>query len=125
MTSSLSFVGGETLMLNLIRKDLLMHKTGFFLWSTIFVGVLAWQAWRGFSPSFYIMLACTYGTIFPALLVTLEDKSRSGAFNCSLPVTRRQAVRAKYVISWAFAVLVSLTGLVLYSVIAAESFWTI
>ena len=89
--------------------------------------VLAFQAWRGFSPSFYVTLACTYATIFPAVLVTLEDKSRSGAFNCSLPVTRRQLVRAKYVISWALAILLTLFSLVLYSVIAAESIlaiWT-
>lgn len=112
-------------MLNLIRKDLLLHKTGFPLWATVFVVVLAFQAWRGFSPSFYLMLACAYGTIFPAVLVTLEDKSRSGPFNCSLPVTRRQIVRAKYVISWALAVLLTLIGLVLYAVIAAESLLTI
>ncbi len=114
-------------MLNLIRKDLLMQKTGFPVWPALFVVVLAFQAWRGFSPSFYVMLACVYGTIFPAVFVTVDDKSRSGAFNCSLPVTRRQVVRAKYVISWALAVLLTLISMVLYSVIAAESpatIWT-
>ncbi|MDP7014763.1 MAG: ABC-2 transporter permease [Pirellulaceae bacterium] len=112
-------------MFNLIRKDLLMHKSGFQLWAPVFVGVLAWQAWRGFSPSFFLMLACVYGTIFPALLVTIEDKSRSGAFNCSLPVTRRQVVGAKYIISWALAVFFTSIGLMLYSVIAADSFLAI
>lgn len=86
-------------MFNLIRKDLLMHITGFPVYVPMFVGVLALQAWRGFSLSLFIMLACVYGTIGPAVLITLEDRFRSGAFNCSLPVTRSQIVRAKYVVS--------------------------
>jgi hypothetical protein len=113
------------LMLNLIRKDLLMHKTGFPVYVSIIVGVMALQAWRDFSLSLYITLTCTYGTIFPAGLIAIEDRFRAGAFNCSLPVTRSQIVRAKYVISWAIAVIVALNGLALYSVIAAKSFWAI
>lgn len=115
-------------MLNLIRKDLLLHKTEFPFWAPLFVGVLALQAWRGFSVSLYITLACVYGTIFPAVLVCLEDKCRAGAFNCSLPVTRRGIVRAKYTISWLLALAVTWVGLVLYSVIAARSLsaiWTV
>ena len=112
-------------MFKLIRKDLLMHKMDFPLYVPIFVGVLVLQAWRGFSPSFFVILACIYGTIFPAILTVLEDKSRAGAFNCSLSVTRVQIVRAKYVISWAIALAVTLVGLVFYSLIAAESLWEI
>ena len=112
-------------MLNLIRKDLLMHKTGFPVYVPFVVGVMALQAWRGFSPSVYITLVCIYAIIVPTALMAIEDRVRAGVFNCSLPVTRRQIVLAKYVIAWVLAVVAVLTGLAVYSVIAAQNLWAI
>jgi hypothetical protein len=112
-------------MLNLIRKDLLMHKTGFPVYVPFVGGVMALQAWRGFSPSVYITLVCIYAIIVPTALMAIEDRVRAGVFNCSLPVTRRQIVLAKYVIAWVLAVVAVLTGLAIYSVIAAQNLWAI
>jgi len=112
-------------MLNLIRKDLLMHKMGFPIYVPILVGAMILQACRGFSASVNITLACIYGAILPTALLALEDRLRTGTFNCSLPVTRSQIVHAKYAISWVLAAPLTLTGLIVYSFIAAESFWAI
>ncbi len=115
-------------MLNLIRKDLLMHKTGIPVYVPIVVGVMVLQAWRGFSPSVYITLICIYAIIVPTALMAIEDRVRAGIFNCSLPVTRRQIVLAKYVIAWVLAVVAVVTGLAIYSVVAAPNLgdiWTL
>lgn len=42
--------------------------------------------------------------VFPITLVTREDKSNALALSCSLPVTRRTVVRARYVFGIALAV---------------------
>jgi hypothetical protein len=112
-------------MLNLIRKDLLVHKTGSPAYLTLIVGVMALQAWRGFSPTFYVILTCVYATILPSMLIAIEDRSCAGLFNCSLPVSRAQIVRAKYALSWALALAATIAGLAVYSVIAANSDLTI
>lgn len=115
-------------MFNLIRKDLLMFKTGFPVYLTVLTAVMLLQTCRGFSASLCITFYCIYGTILPTALIAIEDRVRAWPFNCSLPATRRQIVQAKYVISWCMAVILTLIGLVLYSLIAADGFreiWTV
>lgn len=110
-------------MLNLIRKDLLMFKTGFPVYLLVIIAVMALQTLRGFSTGLCITFYCIYATILPTALIAIEDRIGAGPFNCSLPVTRSQIVRAKYVISWCMAVILTLIGLALYSAFAAESLW--
>jgi hypothetical protein len=112
-------------MLNLIRKDLLMHRTGFPVYVPFLVGVMALQAWRGFSLSVYIILICVYAVIVPGALMAIEDRVRAGVFNCSLPVTRSQIAGAKYVLAWGLAVVFVLTGLVIFWMIRAQNWWAI
>ena len=107
-------------MLSLIRKDLLLHKMplyGFMLASVVYLG---WFASQIDSPNSYITFVCMIAGVLPMVLIAREDVLRTDAFICSLPVTRRQVVQAKYVISWAMCLVIIVIGLVLYSIFATE-----
>ena len=107
-------------MLTLIRKDLLLHKTAFYGFTPVLVIYLIWMASHGESRNAYITFACIFATILPLIFIAREDKFGAEAFVCSLPVTRGQVARAKYLISWGVALIFALIGLVIYSLLAAE-----
>ncbi|MCP4786561.1 MAG: ABC-2 transporter permease [Fuerstiella sp.] len=106
-------------MLNLIRKDLLLNKPAFYGYIPVLVN-LAYLATEVSSQNVFITFACIMSAILPMVLITREDKFGSGAFFCSLPVTRRQTVRAKYVVCLSTAFILSMIGFVLYSFFAPE-----
>lgn len=101
-------------MLTLIRKDLLLHKTVYYGFTPAAVVYLGWFASRIDSPTVFATFACIFACVLPLVLVAREDVYHAEAFVCSLPVTRRQVVHAKYAISWALALILTTIGLVLY-----------
>ncbi len=107
-------------MLNLIRKDLLLHKTAFYGYMPVLVVYLAYLAGQVSSLNVFITFSCIMAAILPLVLITREDKFGAEAFICSLPVTRRQVVHAKYVLCWSIALILAVIGLVLYSIFAID-----
>ena len=107
-------------MLTLIRKDMLLHKTAFYGYVPVLVVYLAYLASQLSSRNVFITFACIMAAILPMVLITREDKFGAEAFVCSLPVTRRQVVHAKYVMSWSSALILTIIGLFLYSIFAPE-----
>lgn len=59
--------------------------------------------------------------VFPVALVTREDKAGAMALSCSLPVTRRTIVRARYVLGVALAVLGVFVALTIAALIPTSS----
>ena len=107
-------------MLTLIRKDLLLHKTAFFGYTPVMVIYLAYLASQLSSRGAFIVFACIMSTILPMVLITREEKFGAEVFVCSLPVTRRQVVHAKYVMCWITALILVVMGLVLYSIFGGD-----
>jgi hypothetical protein len=103
-------------MLALIHKDVLLHKVAYLGFVPILVIFLPWLAYVIDSPAVYASFACTYGSVLPIVLIAREDVFRANSFTCSLPVTRRRVVQARYLISWAIALALTLLGLGLYSI---------
>lgn len=107
-------------MFALIRKDLLLHKTAFYGYTPVMVIYLAYLASQVSSRGAFIVFACIMSTILPMVLITREEKFGAEVFVCSLPVTRRQVVHAKYIICWFIAFVLAMMGLVLYSIFAGQ-----
>ncbi len=105
-------------MLKLIRKDLLLHKPAFYGYVPVLLIYLAYLATQVSSQNVFITFACIMAAILPMVLITREDKFGAEVFICSLPITRRQAVRAKYVMCVSTALTLAIIGLTLYSIFA-------
>jgi len=107
-------------MLTLIRKDLLLHKTAFYGYVPVLVVYMGYLASQIDSRNTFITFTCIVAAVLPIVMIAREDKFGAEAFVCSLPATRRQVVHAKYVLSWAVALVLILIGLSLYSMLATE-----
>jgi ABC-type transport system involved in multi-copper enzyme maturation permease subunit len=106
-------------MLALIRKDLLLHKTAFYAFATVMLIFLVWYARQGDSQNAFVTFACIYAAIMPMVIIAREDKFKTEAFVCSLPVTRREIAQAKYLVSWGIAFTFAVVALVIYSIFGA------
>lgn len=63
----------------------------------------------------WLVVACIYTSFLATVLFVREDKFRATAWTCSLPVTRREVVRARFVLAW----LMVLSSLALAAALAA------
>jgi ABC-type transport system involved in multi-copper enzyme maturation permease subunit len=107
-------------MLNLIRKDLICHKPALYGYLPVMAIYLSYLAGEVSSRGVFIVFSCIMSAILPMVLITREEKAGAEAFICSLPVTRRQVVCAKYVMCWALTLTLTLMAIVLYSYFAGE-----
>jgi ABC-type transport system involved in multi-copper enzyme maturation permease subunit len=93
-------------MRNLILKDLILHRKFLLL-----VGGL-YGAWMGYFGSrmgslrVSIFLSTFLSCIIPLMIFTREDKFKAASVSCSLPVTRKQIVLSRYILSWALMLIV-------------------
>ncbi len=108
-------------MRKLIRKDLILHKAAIFGFTPVLVIYLAWLAGQVSSRNSFITFSCIYAAILPMVFIAREDKCHAGMFLCSLPVTREQLTRAKYLLSWSVALPCALASFVLYSIFGPEA----
>jgi hypothetical protein len=93
-------------MLETIRKDLLFCRRDLLINAFIIavtLGILT--SLDDMSVRATAVFAGLMAAVFPVVLVTREDKSNAVALACSLPVTRRTIVRARYVLGVALAAL--------------------
>jgi hypothetical protein len=107
-------------MLTLIRKDILLHKTAFYGYLPVVVLYLAYLATQVESRNVFLTFSCIMGAILPMILIAREDKFGAESFICSLPVTRRLVVRAKYGMCWLTALAFVGMGVILYGILAPE-----
>jgi hypothetical protein len=87
-------------MLKVIRKDLILNRNALIMNGVIFMGFAAYLGWEPDTPvTVYVWLTTLMFTFLSATVMAREDKYRTTALSCSLPVTRRTIVRARYVMS--------------------------
>jgi len=87
---------------NLIRLDLLLGRRVLALNGFLFTFWFAFFLWMGgpdVSVGGYIVLTSVMSVFLPVTVIVREGKFNAAALTCSLPVSRREIVRARYGLS--------------------------
>jgi hypothetical protein len=87
---------------NLIQLDLWLGRKVLVLNGLLFTFWFAFFLWMGgadASVGEYIVLTSLMCVFLPVSLIVRESKFQAAALTCSLPVTRREIVRARYVLA--------------------------
>ena len=99
-------------MYNLIRKDLILNKKFLLVFGFLYVVYMGYLGSRVSSPREVVIFSTLLCALLPLIQYTREDKFKTSVLNSSLPVTRRQIVLSRYVLSWAVT-------LIMYALIIA------
>ena len=97
-------------MFNLIRRDLILHKKA-LIWAVI-VGPV-YLGYVGSRINHIVLLPIFGGLLYaiaPFMLFGREDKFKALTFGLSLPITRREFLRGRYLMSWALMLSMCLAG---------------
>jgi hypothetical protein len=87
-------------MREVVWKDLLLNRNVLVPSSFLFAVMFGVMAATPESPlREYTVLTSVVVAFLPIMIVTGEDKARAMALTCSLPVTRRTVVRARFVLA--------------------------
>jgi hypothetical protein len=100
-------------MIKLIRKDLILHKKFVLGVGILYPLYLGFFGSRVNNTSILPVLGAFLYAIVPFILFGREDKFKSEAFGLSLPVTRREYLRARFLLSWGLMLLMYAVGSVL------------
>jgi hypothetical protein len=87
----------------LMMKDLILNKKLILLNGLIFVASLLFFSAMVTETSHWVFIASLMIGILPTTLITQEDKFKAMTLGCSLPVTRREIVQARFVLSLVLA----------------------
>ena len=94
-------------MRKLIIKDLIMNRNALvanlFILASFLVFMASWE--EGASVGTFAFFAGIMMAFIPAMVVTREDKFKAMSLGCSLPVSRKDIVRARYLFSVGAAIL--------------------
>jgi ABC-2 type transport system permease protein len=91
-------------MLDLIRKDLILNKKFLLIFGLLYLVYLSYLGSRVGHPRELVVIGTLMCGLLPLIQYTREDKFKASIVNCSLPVTRREIVLSRYVLSWALTV---------------------
>jgi ABC-type transport system involved in multi-copper enzyme maturation permease subunit len=104
-------------LVKLIRKDLILHKK-FVVWMGILYPLyLGYLGSRVNNTHLLPIFGGFLYSIVPFIIFGREDKFKSEAFGLSLPVTRRECLRARFLSSWGLILLMYAAGSLLMTVI--------
>ena len=94
-------------MLNVIRKDLILNQTAILANLLIMAGFLGFMSsWEeGASAGSFAFFSGIMMAFVPVMVITREDKFKAMALGCSLPVTRKTIVQARYLLAVGTSVL--------------------
>jgi ABC-type transport system involved in multi-copper enzyme maturation permease subunit len=89
-------------MLKILRLEYLYTRRQIVIVLAIYSAYFAYMAGRIESPRvFIVMTSLMIGLSMPFAILAREDKFKTAAFVCSLPVRRSTVVLGKYVSAWA------------------------
>ena len=94
-------------MLRVMKRDLIMNRTALVSNLIIMTGFLVFMSsWEeGASTGTFAFFAGIMMAFVPVMVVTREDKFKAMALVCSLPVTRKTVVGARYMLAVSSSVL--------------------
>jgi hypothetical protein len=94
-------------MLRVIRKDLILNRNVILINGVIFLALLTFFATMDseMPVKLYAGWSSLMLSFLPALMVTREDKFKAMTLGCSLPVSRKTVVQARFALSGGLAFL--------------------
>ena len=94
-------------MLRVMKMDLILNRTALVSNLLIMTGFLTFMSsWEeGASKGAFAFFAGIMMAFIPVMIVTREDKFKAMAMGCSLPVTRKTIVGARYLLAIAASAL--------------------
>ncbi len=101
----------------LLRRDLMLHWRVMAPAVLIFATFQAWFVREINQPTVWLVFVCIYMSFLTVIPINVDDKAGTYAWSCTLPVTRADLVRGRYVTAWAmilglFALTIALTAFV-------------
>jgi len=89
-------------MLKILRLEYILNRRQIFIIMAIFTVYFAYMAYRIDSPRvFVVTTSIMIGLSMPFVILGREDKFKTAALVCSLPVRRATVVLGKYAATWA------------------------
>ncbi len=101
------------MLLRLLQRDWFLHRRALLTVILIFSAFEVYFVLVANHPRTWLVFTCIYISFFVIVPMTRDDKFRALAWTGSLPVTRADLVRARYVGSWVIVALAFLTVLAL------------
>jgi len=101
------------MLLRLLQRDWFLHRRALLTFILIFSAFEVYFVLVANQPRTWLVMTCIYISFFVIVPMTRDDKFRALAWTGSLPVTRADLVRARYVGSWVIVALAFLTVLAL------------
>jgi ABC-type transport system involved in multi-copper enzyme maturation permease subunit len=101
----------------LLWRDGLLNARMLLINYAIFAAFQAYFLLRVESARAWLVFASVYAAFVSLTVLTREDQSRATALTCTLPVTRRDVVRARFAGAWLLAMAALATGTILAAVI--------
>jgi hypothetical protein len=103
-------------MLNFLVKDWYWNRLMIWLFLGIIVFNSALELGGPVRPKELIGLHCLIATLLPISFLSREDKFRSTRLVCSLPLTRKQITRYRFLSSWLYASVLGLFAAMLMGI---------
>jgi len=99
-----------------LRRDLILHRRTLVLVAVMYTAFQAWFVTSFNNPMVWLVFNCIYFSFLTVTPLTADEKTQTLPWLCTLPVTRADLVRGRYVTSWAlvlalYAVSVALAAL--------------
>ena len=85
---------------DLLLRDWILHRRVLLVSYGMFGAFQIYSALSVSSPRVWLVFASIYAGLLTLVVFAREDKFRSTAWTCSLPVSRREIVRARIVGCW-------------------------
>ena len=101
----------------LLRRDLLLHGRMLLVSYSLFLAFQVYLLLRMDSDRLWAVSATLYASFLAITVFAREDKFRSSSWTCTLPVTRSQIVRARFVGAWILVVGAMAAGTTLAAVL--------
>jgi len=84
-----------------LRRDLILHRRTLLLVLLIYVVYQAWFVREFNNPTPWLVFNCIYLAFITVVPLTIDEKTGTLPWLCTLPVTRADLVRGRYVTAWA------------------------
>lgn len=101
------------MLLELLRRDWFLHRRALLTVILIFSAFEIYFVLVANQPRVWLVFTCIYISFFVIVPLTRDDKFRALAWAATLPVTRADLVRARYVASWVIVAVAFLEVLLL------------
>jgi hypothetical protein len=98
----------------LFRRDWILHRRALLAAALIFAAFQVYFVIVANNPKLWLVFTCIYISFLTVIPLNREGKFRALAWSCTLPLTRANLARGRYVTAWTLA-----SGLFLVAVVLA------